>query len=69
MGKGDDRPLRPRGVRRRVRLLEDLTDDIEPDDDHTLMRRLASLLLLLLTISILAASVAFVISRMLARSV
>jgi len=69
VAKGADRPLRPRVVRRRGRLLEELTDDVEPDDDHTVGRRLLSMLLLIVTIGLLAASVAFVISRMLARSV
>lgn len=54
------RPQR-RVIRRRPSLLDELTDDVEPDDGVPLGRRLLSLLLLIVAVGVLAAGVAYVI--------
>jgi hypothetical protein len=56
-----------RVVRRRPSLLEELTDEVEPDEGLPLHRRLTTLLLLLAVVGVLAAGVAYVIVHTLAR--
>lgn len=62
------RPPVRRVVRRRPSLIEELTDDIEPDEGTTIERRLTALALLILAIGVLAAGVWFVIVSILART-
>lgn len=57
-----------RRVRRRPSLLAELTDEIEPDEPLTIRRRLAALLLLIITVLVLSASVAYVIAAILRKT-
>ncbi|MEP7055462.1 MAG: hypothetical protein ABI912_09470 [Actinomycetota bacterium] len=62
-----DRSTPRRRVRRRTRLLEEITDEVEPDEGLPLRRRLAALLLLIAVVGVLAAFTGFVIVHTLSR--
>jgi hypothetical protein len=49
-------------------LLEQLTDEVEPDDGLPLRRRLVALLLLIAVVAVLAAGTGYVIVHTLSRS-
>jgi hypothetical protein len=63
-----DRSPGRRVVRRRPSLLEQLTDDVEPDDGLPVRRRLVALLLLIAVVGVLAAGTGYVIVHTLSRS-
>ncbi|MEO6712212.1 MAG: hypothetical protein ABIM89_02150 [Mycobacteriales bacterium] len=62
-----ERPSGRRVVRRRPSFLAELTDDIEPDDPPAARDRLLAILLLIMSVALLTAGVAFVIMQTLAR--
>lgn len=62
------RPPARRVVRRRPSLLQELTDEIEQDEDLSVRHRLLAVLMLIVVVAVLAAGVAFVIMQTLSRT-
>lgn len=61
------RPSARRVLRRRPSLLEELTDEVEPDEGLDFRRRITAMLVLVVTVALLAAGAAFVIINILTR--
>lgn len=61
------RPSQRRVLRWRPSLLEELTDEVEPDEGLDFRRRISAMLVLVVTVALLAAGAAFVIINVLTR--